>query len=130
MGADAVTGASTGAFGHPGDDDGDPHGGVDVRTDDGVTAVRFWGSVDLSVRLGGTAGLGELLGSAGPVTVDCRDVAFMDSTGLSVLVRVVRDATGAGRPVRFLGASPQVADLLRFAGVDEWMAALGVVADA
>ncbi len=101
-------------------------GGVEVETVDDVTAVRFWGSVDLEVRSRGTGALGALRASSAPVTVDCRDVTFMDSTGLSVLVRVVRDATADGRPVHFLGAGEQVAELLRLTGVDVWMSRLGV----
>jgi len=125
MGAEAphheVPAAAPHTDGGPG-----PHGGVDVAVVDGVTAVRFWGSVDLEVRLGATAGLGGLRGATSPMTVDCRDVSFMDSTGLSVLVRVVRDAAADGRPVRFLGAAPQVVELLATTGVDAWMTGLGV----
>ncbi|WP_298457518.1 STAS domain-containing protein [uncultured Cellulomonas sp.] len=104
----------------------DPHGGVEIRTADGVTVVRFWGSVDLAVRATGTDGLGDLRGDSGPMTVDCRDVVFMDSTGLSVLVRLVRDAVADGRAVTFLGAGQQVLELLRTTGVDLWMSKLGV----
>lgn len=101
------------------------HGGVDVTVDDGAMLVRFWGSVDLAVRAAGSGGLGDLRG-AGPLDLDLRDVTFMDSTGLSVLVRVVRDAAADGRPVRLLGAGGAVGDLLATTGVDAWMAALGV----
>lgn len=112
------------------DDDGDlrdgPHGGVEVRPDDDRTVVRFWGAVDLAVREAAGAGL-RVVGERGtPLEVDCRDVTFMDSTGLSVLVRVLRDAAAAERPVRFLGATAQVADLLETTGVDRWMESLGV----
>ena len=110
--------------------DGSAHGGVEVRVADGGTTVRFWGAIDLSVRIGGTGALGDIPSDASPMTVDCRDVAFMDSTGLSVLVRVVRDAAADGRPVRFLGASTPVQHLLEATGVDQWMSALGVRADA
>jgi anti-anti-sigma factor len=64
------------------------------------------------------------------MTIDCRDVAFMDSTGLSVLVRVLRDASDDGRAIRFLGASTPVQHLLEATGVDQWMSALGVRSDA
>ncbi len=101
------------------------HGGVDVAVADVATSVRFWGSIDLAVREAGADGLGDLRGTT-PMTVDCRDVEFMDSTGLSVLVRVVRDAAADGRPVTFLGTSAQVRDLLATTGVDVWMAGLGV----
>ena len=106
------------------------HGGIEVRTTGAGTAVRFWGAIDLTVRERGTGALGDLRSSPSPMTIDCRDVAFMDSTGLSVLVRVLRDAADDGRAIRFLGASPPVRHLLQATGVDQWMAALGVRADA
>ena len=102
------------------------HGGVDVRDTDGVTLVRLWGDVDVAVRVGGTGPLAALRDGTSPVTVDCRDVVFMDSTGMSILVRVVRDAADAGRPVRFLGASEPVRYLMHVTGVDQWMSGLGV----
>jgi anti-anti-sigma factor len=105
--------------------DGDVHGGVDVAVVDGVTTVRFWGSVDLAVRAAGVDGLGDLRGTS-PMTLDCRDVEFMDSTGLSVLVRLVRDAAADGRPVDLLGTSAQVRALLATTGVDVWMSERGV----
>ncbi|WNB84361.1 STAS domain-containing protein [Cellulomonas sp. ATA003] len=106
---------------------GAPHGGVEVRRGDAGTHVRLWGSVDLAVRASGTATLGELRGDPSPMTIDCRDVEFMDSTGLSVLVRLVRDGAADGRPMTFLGAPDMVLQLLRTTGVDAWMTELGVV---
>ena len=102
-----------------------PHGGVEVHGDDGDTVVRFWGAVDLAVREAAGAGLSSL-GGGTSLAVDCRDVTFMDSTGLSVLVRVLRDAAAEGRDVRYLGAPAQVRDLLETTGVDRWMESLGV----
>ncbi len=104
---------------------GDVGGGVDVVVADEVTEVRFWGSVDVVVRESHGAGLGAARGTT-PMTLDCRDVEFMDSTGLSLLVRIVRDAAEDGRDVRWLGASDQVRDLMATTGVDVWMTRLGV----
>jgi anti-sigma B factor antagonist len=103
-----------------------PHGGVEVRPDGDVASIRLWGEVDLAVRLAATTELRRLPDAATVVEVDCRNVTFMDSTGLSVLVRVLRDADAEGRSVRFLGAAPQVRDLLAATGVDRWMESLGV----
>jgi len=110
--------------------EGQPHGGVEVQDGDGVTAVRFWGEVDVAVRTAGTAPLTSLRGGTSPMTVDCRDVDFMDSTGMSVLVRIMRDACADQRPVRFLGASEPVRLLLETTGADRWMTGLGVRTEA
>jgi anti-anti-sigma factor len=103
-----------------------PLGGVEVRPGGEVTSVRFWGAVDLGVRLAATTELRRVPAGAPALEVDCRDITFMDSTGLSVLVRVLRDAAAGGSSVRFLGASLQVQELLSATGVDRWMEALGV----
>jgi anti-sigma B factor antagonist len=106
--------------------DGVPEGGVEVRPDGDVASVRFWGAVDLAVRLAATTELLRVPDSTTALRVDCRDVTFMDSTGLSVLVRVVRDATAEGRSVHYLGGTAQVTELLTATGVDRWMESLGV----
>jgi len=53
----------------------------------------------------------------------------MDLIGLSILVRLVRDAVDDGQEVRFLRASSQVSDLLETSGVAAWMRDLGVTFD-
>jgi len=101
-------------------------GGFDFSTSDDGALVDFWGIIDVAVRDGGTADLWEARRVPGRLTVDCRRATKMDSIGLSILVRLVRDAVGDGQQVCFLGATGQVADLLATAGVEAWMRDLGV----
>jgi anti-anti-sigma factor len=103
------------------------HGGIEIRSEGDTVSVRFWGAVDLSVRLAATTELRHVGHDLSTLALDCRDVTFMDSTGLSVLVRVVRDAAADGRPVRLVGAAPSVRGLLETTGVDRWMDSQGVV---
>ncbi len=102
-------------------------GVVDLASDGTTLQVVLHGAVDLAVREAAHDVWAALAsGSEGAVAVDCRDVTFMDSTGLSVLVRLVRDARAAGRAVRLVGASRQVTEVLAVTGVDEWMRVQGV----
>lgn len=101
-------------------------GGIAVASGDGTLRVTLRGAVDLGVRQSAAPVWAALASGAGPVVVDCRDVTFLDSTGLTVLVRLVRDATEAGRSVRWDGASQAVTDLLEMTGVDTWMRVRGV----
>ncbi|GAA2723429.1 hypothetical protein GCM10009866_14400 [Cellulomonas aerilata] len=105
---------------------GAQHGGVEVVANGDTVSVRFWGAVDLAVRLAATTELRAMPAGVATVRVDCRDVTFMDSTGLSVVVRVVRDAAADGRSVRLVGAARPVAELFATTGVDRWMESLGV----
>ena len=104
-------------------------GGVEVTTSDDGVLVAFWGVIDDTVRDSGTAGLWETRHVPGRLTIDARRATRMDSIGLSILVRLVRDAVGDGQGVRFLGAGEQVADLLASTGTAAWMRDLGVTFD-
>jgi len=101
-------------------------GGVVFTTSDDHLRASFWGVVNAEVRSRSTGQLWSAWSPAQVCEIDCRPVLQMDSLGLSVFVRLVRDAIEAGCDVRFLGASEQVADLLETTGVDAWMRGLGV----
>lgn len=95
--------------------------------DDGpVLRVVLVGAVDLMVRERDAPALWEALDAPGvrAVDVDAAAVTFLDSTGLSVLVRLARDAAERGVALRMVAVSPRVADLLEQTGVGDWMAAL------
>lgn len=54
---------------------------------------------------------------AGVVIVDLRELEFLDSTGLSVLVKASRRAVEAGRRFALVRGRPQVQRLLELTGV-------------
>jgi anti-anti-sigma factor len=59
--------------------------------------------------------------STGLIVVDMGGVEFIDSTGLSVLVRATRRSREDGNRLRVRGASGQVRRILEVAGVHEWL---------
>ncbi|NMR21294.1 lipid asymmetry maintenance protein MlaB [Cellulomonas fimi] len=101
-------------------------GGVDLTSTEHGLVVAFWGVVDDVVRDRGTADLWELRAPGGTLEIDCSRVTAMDSIGLSILVRLVRDAVEDDQRVRFTRASAPVAELLATSGVRDWMLDLGV----
>jgi anti-sigma B factor antagonist len=87
--------------------------------EDGTCVVRAGGEVDLAVAdefqqlaLGGLA-------DAPALEVDLAGVTFMDSTGFSVLVRLRKEATAAGKPLWLAAVPPVVERLLAITGTAE-----------
>ena len=91
-----------------------------------VLRVVLSGAIDLVVREHDAPALWVALDEPGlrVVELDAAEVTFLDSTGLSVLVRLARDAAERGLPLRQVALSPRVAELLEQTGVAGWMAAL------
>lgn len=101
-------------------------GGIAVATDDATLRVTLHGAVDLAVRESAGPVWEALASGDQDVVVECAGVTFVDSTGLSLLVRLVRDATESGRRVRLDDAPRPVTEILAVTGVDAWMRAQGV----
>ena len=92
--------------------------GIALLEEPDTSVVRLWGEIDLEVRR--TAGdlCQAVAERALPLVIDARDVTFMDSTGMSVLVRLARDAEAKGYPVSLHNAPWVLRELLTITGVD------------
>lgn len=88
----------------------------------GERVVSLAGDVDLASReaVAGSlaAGLAEL-DDGDTLVVDVSAVTFFDSTGLSCLVGVHRDARAVGSRVLVRGATPMIERLLAMTGLDQ-----------
>ncbi|MFF8867563.1 STAS domain-containing protein [Streptomyces sp. NPDC015139] len=91
---------------------------VTSTTADGTTVVAVSGEIDHNSAgpLIQALDLGEL-GSPPRVVIDMRDVTFMDSSGINVLLTAHRDLTPAGW-LRLAGAQNSVMRTLELVGVD------------
>ena len=93
---------------------------LNVEVHDGTDAVviRVTGELDLasSPALENELGQGAASGAA-LVIVDLRGLEFMDSTGLSVLVRAHQRATESGQRFAVVRGPQQVQRLLSLTGV-------------
>lgn len=79
--------------------------------------VTLVGDVDLAAYPRLQAEADDWAGKALDVVLDCRDVTFMDSMGLRVLVQLRQTLTEAGRTLTLANASTPVRRVLQLAGV-------------
>ncbi|WP_247706978.1 STAS domain-containing protein [Streptomyces liliiviolaceus] len=105
-----------------------PVSGVERSCDVGAWAVlALSGEIDLGAVPRVREVVGELVAEGRVHLVwDLREVSFMDSAGLGVLVAAVRSAEARQGEVRLAGVGPQVSRLLELTGLD---AVIGVYAD-
>lgn len=93
---------------------------VDVRDGSRAVVIQVSGELDLASSPALENELERGSGSAAEmVIVDLRELEFMDSTGLSVLVRAHQRTTDSGRQFGIVKGPPQVQRLLDLTGVAE-----------
>lgn len=93
---------------------------VEVHNAQDATLISVSGELDLASSPALEEELERVAESgAEVVVVDLRELEFMDSTGLSVLVRAHQRAEDQGRRLGLVNGSQQVQRLLALTGVDE-----------
>jgi anti-sigma B factor antagonist len=94
------------------------HFRVEVRSEDHATVISVSGELDLASSPVLEEELDRVAQSdAELLIVDLRELEFMDSTGLSVLVRAHQRAEEQGRRLGLVNGSQQVQRLLTLTGV-------------
>jgi anti-anti-sigma factor len=93
---------------------------VDVRSENGAPMLRISGELDLA----SSPKLQEELDRATAtspslIIIDLRDLDFMDSTGLSVLIHAHQQAQQHGHRLGIVNGSRQIRRLLSLTGVAE-----------
>lgn len=102
------------------------HGRVDDAVVSGMTLhdepdhslVRVYGEIDLMVRQNAGDLCQAIVERGLPLVVDATDVTFVDSAGMSVLVRMARDAEAGGYAVVLRNAPWMLKELMTVTGVD------------
>jgi anti-sigma B factor antagonist len=96
------------------------HFSVDTERDGRATAVRLRGELDMAGTFLLEPRLDELVADPpdGGVVFDLRDLSFVDSTGLSVLVGAHERLSDAGVPTRFVRGSDDVQRIFALAGFE------------
>jgi anti-sigma B factor antagonist len=93
---------------------------VDVRRNGAAAVVAVSGELDLASGPELEAELDQLTGpDIQLVVIDLRNLDFMDSTGLSILVRAHQRLAGEGSEMGLVKGSQQVQRLLDLTGVAE-----------
>ena len=92
--------------------------GMTLHDEPDHSLVRVYGEIDLMVRQN-ASGLCQAIVERGlPLVVDATDVTFVDSAGMSVLVRMARDAEAGGYSVVLRNAPWMLKELMTVTGVD------------
>ena len=92
---------------------------VEVRTAHGLPVVAVRGEVDIStVGALDDALAAQLDGGAASIVVDFLGVTFLDSTGLSALVRAHRRCADAGGRFALVMDEAKLVNLLTITGLD------------
>ena len=93
---------------------------VDVTTENGAPVLSVRGELDLASSPALEEQVERAVADApSTVIIDLRELEFMDSTGLSVLIRAHQRAQEAGHRLAIVNGSRQVRRLLSLTGVAE-----------
>ncbi|WP_405835718.1 STAS domain-containing protein [Streptomyces sp. NBC_01518] len=95
-------------------------GRLSVRTDvvDGTLVVAVAGEIDQETGGSLRQALELPEGAAPRVVIDLRDVSFMDSSGINILIAVQTILAEAGGWLRLAGAAPPVLRIIQLVGID------------
>jgi anti-anti-sigma factor len=94
------------------------HFRVEAHTEAGARVLAVGGELDLAAASSLEAALSEALGSGSKlIVVDLRELEFIDSTGLSVLVRAHQQAQDSGVELGLVNPGAQVERLLSLTGL-------------
>lgn len=97
---------------------------------DGALVVRAVGDIDLASAPVLHAAIVEAWQPPQPLVVDATDVAFIDSTGLGVLVAAVQRTRDEGGQVAIAVTADRVRKVLSITGLDAFVAVHPTVAQA
>ena len=92
-------------------------GTLEVRTaiEDGTRVVSLSGELDLSNAETAETALQEAREADAPLIIDMRELEFIDSTGIALLVGIIRDE---GSEIRFVPSdSPSVTRVMELTGL-------------
>ena len=92
--------------------------GMTLHDEPDHSLVTVYGEIDLVVRQNSSALCQAVADRALPLVVDASEVTFVDSAGMSVLVRLARDAEAGGYSVVLRNAPWMLKELLTVTGVD------------
>jgi anti-anti-sigma factor len=92
--------------------------GMTLHEEPERSVVEVWGEMDLAVRQNAGPLCQAVQDRGRALVIDARRVTFVDSAGMSVLVRLARDAENGGYPVELRNAPWMLKELMTITGVD------------
>jgi anti-anti-sigma factor len=93
---------------------------LEMAGEPGRTLVRVAGDLDLETAPKFLAAVGpDLDTGTGGLVVDLSRVTFIDSSGLSALIRVNQRMSAAGRELSIIAPGPSAAKIFEITGLDQ-----------
>lgn len=100
------------------ENDGVPSG-MRLTEQDGAVLITVFGEIDLAVRHAAQELCQTVADRRLPLVIDAAGVTFIDSAGMSIFVRLARDAEANQYPVVLRNAPWMLKELLTVTGVDQ-----------
>lgn len=88
---------------------------LELRVEDGGV-VKLVGRLDAEESDRALATLDKL---AGPLTLDCTQLEYISSAGISVIMVTWKRMTAQGSSLRMIGLTPRVRNVFGYAGLDK-----------
>lgn len=88
---------------------------LELRVEDGGT-VRLNGRLDAAESDRTLAALEKL---SGPLVLDCSQLEYISSAGISVIMQTWKRLNGQGSSLRMVGMTPRVRNVFAYAGLDK-----------
>jgi anti-sigma B factor antagonist len=88
---------------------------LELRVEDGGV-VKLQGRLDAAESDRALAALEKL---AGPLVLDCGQLEYISSAGISVIMQTWKRLNGQGTSLRLVGMTPRVRNVFAYAGLDK-----------
>lgn len=92
---------------------------IDISTAGGRSTARITGEIDLSTVTELESRLEEALAEPALLVIDLREVTFMDSSGLRLMLRLDERQRSSGNRLTVIRGGRRVARVLELTGADE-----------
>jgi anti-anti-sigma factor len=96
---------------------------INRRDDDKGVVLVLSGELDIASAPALEQSLNEILSEGtGPILLDLNELRFVDSAGVTVLIRAKRDAETKGRSLSLRRPSEQLRQVFSLVGLADWLA--------
>lgn len=104
---------------------------ADLRADSEAATIALGGDITIAAE-GQLADVYSRAATTGAMTVilDFSEVAYINSTGIALIVRLLADARRDGRVVRALGLSPHYVEVFEITRLSDYMQIISGAASA